>query len=1078
MLGPYRVLEKLREGGTGEAYMARPARRCSVAFRAIRLFLLACLLLLTWAPGAGAQEQSGSIRGTVRDSAGLIVRGATVEALSVSGTGRHTTVTDEKGAYRFPALPPGIYTVTSEFQDFSPATVKDVLLTLGQVLTIDLTLAVQPTAEAVEITGASPLIDVRQSASFATLRADIFSRLFMGTDFTAAVQIAPGARAEAKAGGIQIDGASGAEHRFIIDGMDTTNVRTGVSGKPMLADFVEEMQVKSSGYAAEFGGAVGGVVTARTKSGTNQLHGSAGFYEANNRFKGPVRPGHGYNLWTDQPESNLLEYRVPWQMWNAVGEIGGPAVKDRLWYYGAFSYSSNTYDEDATFVTDSTLTPRRITQTNPAYMINYEGAAAIGRNLRLRATGSNQRNRTRGTLPAVMPDGTSYYGTNPRLYGKDMYGYTTGTFDTNADGTINQAAYDARWILSGSDSQNDMYSANLDWVVTPSVFLNVMGGYYRINVSTPPEARGNSIVRGMATSMTNAWMTSRGYPTIPARYQQNRGFTDNISNSGTLKDMYDRADVSANATWFGSLAGQHMVKAGVRFERIGNDVYSGYTKPRINFFWGSPYQHSDGRVLSGKYGYYVVSQPVSAGTMHPTNVAFWLQDSWTVGARLTVNAGVRMENEHIPTYTQAPGEVDIRFGFGDKVAPRLGFAYDVRGDGRSKVYGSFGYFYDVLKLEMPRGLFGADHWVVNYWGLDTYDWSSVSCGEGTTPCPGTFFESLNMRIPATVPNPVLAEWFNRPGMTGIDPNLKPMKAGELTFGFEHQLGSTVALNARYVHKWLVRTIEDVGIHVPDFGEVYLVGNPGFGYTEVMEPAWPQFTTPKAQRDYDALEFRLRKRFSSRLGGEVNYTYSRLRGNYGGLASSDENGRVSPNVNRYFDAPYMSYDDNNHVVSGPLATDRPHFLNLVGEYDFPWGTAVSLAVAVGSGLPQTSEFYYQNYPVYYHGRNDLGRLPAFSQVNLQVQQEFRLGGTGRLALQAVIWNLFDQKNVIGYYSVTPYRDSVLMPNDNLFFGGPWDPAQMVALRRAQGVIIRDDVWFKTSNTYQAPREVRFGVRFRF
>jgi hypothetical protein len=100
------------------------------------------------------------------------------------------------------------------------------------------------------------------------------------------------------------------------------------------------------------------------------------------------------------------------------------------------------------------------------------------------------------------------------------------------------------------------------------------------------------------------------------------------------------------------------------------------------------------------------------------------------------------------------------------------------------------------------------------------------------------------------------------------------------------------------------------------------------------------------------------------------------------------------------------------------------------------------------------------------------------VNLQLQHEFRLGGARRLALQAVIWNLFDRKTVIGCYSATPYRDSVVMPNDDVFFGGPRDPAQLVAMRRAQGAVIRDDVWFKAANAHQAPREVRFGVRFRF
>jgi hypothetical protein len=1048
-----------------------------VPSRTILAALLACTIHLACPPNARAQEQSGSIQGRVRDPAGATLRGATVEARSASGAGTHTVVTDERGVYRFPALPPGNYTVSSKCQGFSQAEVSDVLLMLGQVLTIDITLSPDSAAKSIQSTPTSPLIDVQQSAAFATQRADLFSHLFAGADYTVAIQIAPGARAEAKSGGTQIDGASGSEHRFIIDGIDTTNLYTGVSGKALLVDFVEEIQVKSTGYAAEFGGAIGGVVTARTKSGMNQVHGSVGLYEQSNWLMGPVRPSHGYNTWTDQPESDLHEYRVPWQMFTPLGDIGGPGIRDRLWYYGALSYGSNTYDEDAVFVSDPALASHRISQTNHAFMGTYNATMLLGTGLRLRVTGSNQWNRTRGTLPAMAPQGRIYYGTDARLYGKDLSGYTAATFDKNADGTINQAAFDRRWVLSGSDLRVDAYSGNLDWVITPKVYLNITGGYYRTNTWTPAEAHGNSIVRGMATSMSNTWMTSRGYPTIPTAYQQTRGYTDNISSAGTVRDIFDRAAISVNGTWFASLAGSHVVKAGMQWERLGNDVFSGNTQPRIGFYWGSPYQATDGRVLTGTYGYYVVSQSAYEGDVHENNLAFWLQDSWTIGSRLTVNAGIRAENEHVPSYIQAPDAFYIRWGFGDKIAPRVGFAYDIKSDGRWKAYGSFGYFYDVMKLFMPRGYFGGLHSVSYVWGLNTYDWPSVSCGEGNAGCPGTFFESFQART-SNQPDPVLAAWFSRPGMTGVDPDIAPMKAGEFTLGLEHQLGVTLAASARYVHKWLVRAIEDVGIHVPGYGEDYLIGNPGFGYTEIMEPAWPAYHTPRAQRDYDAVELRLRKRFSKGLVGEVNYTYSRLRGNFSGLASSDENGRVNPNAERYFDAPYMSYDRNNHVVTGPLATDRPHVLNVMGSYQFRWGTSVGLAVIAESGLPQTSEFTYQGYPVYAYGRTDLGRLPAFSEVELQVQQQIRIGAKSRLTLQVVATNLFDQKAVIGYYSVNQYRDGVVFPNDDLFFGGPWDPAQLVAIRRAQGAIIRDETWYRTANVYQAPRQVRLGVRVTF
>jgi hypothetical protein len=308
-----------------------------------------------------------------------------------------------------------------------------------------------------------------------------------------------------------------------------------------------------------------------------------------------------------------------------------------------------------------------------------------------------------------------------------------------------------------------------------------------------------------------------------------------------------------------------------------------------------------------------------------------------------------------------------------------------------------------------------------------------------------------------------------------------VQTGEFVLGGDHELSNTMSLGVRYVHKWMFRTIEDVGLNLPGIGEAYLIANPGFGYTEVMDPSFPQFKTPKAKRNYDAMELRLRKRFSNRWSAEVDYTFSRLYGNYGGLASSDENGRTSPNVNRYFDALYMSYDDKQQAVYGSLATDRPHVAKVNATYDLPWGTSLGGFFIVQSGLPQTSEFTYQGYPIYANGRNDLGRLPIFKQFDLQAQHEFRLGGNRRISLLANIVNVLDLKTVTYYYGVNPYRTGVTPPSgvgDHLFWDQPWTPQQLVALSRSRGATIKDQVWYMTPNTFQAPREIRFQVKFSF
>ena len=108
--------------------------------------------------------------------------------------------------------------------------------------------------------------------------------------------------------------------------------------------------------------------------------------------------------------------------------------------------------------------------------------------------------------------------------------------------------------------------------------------------------------------------------------------------------------------------------------------------------------------------------------MSTTNIGLFVQDSWTIGRRLTLNLGLRTENEKVPTFVPddpSVPEYAIEWGFGKKLAPRVGFAWDVQGDGKTKVYGSWGVFYDIFKLQLPLGSFGGDKWLEYYYTLDS-----------------------------------------------------------------------------------------------------------------------------------------------------------------------------------------------------------------------------------------------------------------------------------------------------------------------------------------------------------------------
>src|SRR5215208_2278236 len=250
--------------------------------------LAALMAVLLFASPVAAQEQRGAIEGVVKDSSGAVLPGVTVEARTSTGVVL-TGTTDSEGVYRFPSVAPGTYEITATLQGFTPKKQGNVDVGLGQIKKVDVALGLQGVAESVQVTAESPLVDVRQSARQTNIAREQIELLPKGRDFTTLVTQAPGANNETKLGGISIDGASAGENRYVIDGIETTDLQNGTSGKNVIADFVEEVQVKSSGYTAEYGGATGGVINVITKSGTNNMHGNLLFnYQGDKLSQGTI----------------------------------------------------------------------------------------------------------------------------------------------------------------------------------------------------------------------------------------------------------------------------------------------------------------------------------------------------------------------------------------------------------------------------------------------------------------------------------------------------------------------------------------------------------------------------------------------------------------------------------------------------------------------------------------------------------------------------------------------------------------------------------------------------------------------
>ena len=169
--------------------------------------------------------------------------------------------------------------------------------------------------------------------------------------------------------------------------------------------------------------------------------------------------------------------------------------------------------------------------------------------------------------------------------------------------------------------------------------------------------------------------------------------------------------------------GTHAILAGYGFQRTENDINSFYPGGYVNIFWGSTLPQSG---LTGTYGYYEVNDRRITNKAGNNIHSLFVEDQWNVNSRLTLNLGLRTENEKIPTFRPDFLDTAFQFGFGEKLAPRLGAAYDLNGDGRVKLYGSWGLYYDWTKYELVRGSFGAETWCIFY---------RDSC-RGSSRCPG------------------------------------------------------------------------------------------------------------------------------------------------------------------------------------------------------------------------------------------------------------------------------------------------------------------------------------------------------
>ena len=256
-----------------------------------KLTVLAIFALLLSTSAFAQQVPTAKMEGKVVDSTGAPLPGVAIVATSPKMVGKATAVTDGEGAFRLFSLPSGLYEVTFSLQGFKTLIRKDIIVQLSQTIILNATMDQAALEEQVTVIGQSPLIDVKSTVKGMTMTKEVFMSLPRNRSFDGLLSTVPGVQYDYRTGGLSVDGATGTENMWYMDGADISNVHTGVNAQGAVMEMVEEVKVTASGYNAEFGGSMGGVVNVISRSGGNEFHGDIyGLYnDASLLFQGRSR---------------------------------------------------------------------------------------------------------------------------------------------------------------------------------------------------------------------------------------------------------------------------------------------------------------------------------------------------------------------------------------------------------------------------------------------------------------------------------------------------------------------------------------------------------------------------------------------------------------------------------------------------------------------------------------------------------------------------------------------------------------------------------------------------------------------
>ncbi|WP_416307790.1 TonB-dependent receptor [Neptunicella sp. SCSIO 80796] len=970
-----------------------------------------------------------------------------------TGYSREISVGDD-GAYRFAKLPTGEYDITVSKNGRVVAQDK-IRVSLGSNATANFDLLTDTGTEVIEVTGARvSAIDVSTTDSGLVIGEVELDRMPVGRNITAVSLLAPGTIQGDQGFGdgtnASFGGASIAENSCYINGLEVTDTRQGLGCGSVPFEFYKEFQVKTGGYSAQFGRTTGGVVNAVTKSGTNEWEfaATATWSPASLQEKGLKSRGNGGtgNVFRDDSvtENDAFDFTL---------SAAGPIIEDTLFIYALINPRSNE-DKFAADLNNGNAFYRADTEYHVREASggdNLFWAAKIDWDIsedhRLSYFAYSNRNDTTDTINAYNPD--------------------TGVIGDEIGVNIRKR---------GGEAQSLSYTGYL----TDDLSLSAMAGEIETQYATDPsnlDCPGVSDSRSIPNPVTGC------------------------GPGGSTGDNFDKNTqyrLDLEYVW-----GDHTLKAGLDIQErqstrvtvpVGGHTYDYSSLAPNSSIQGIPFTNNTGATIN-----YVSDRIfVGGGGFSSDLTAYYIEDQWQLLDNLVLNIGFRKDKFEGEGTTGK-----LLFDFDTDVAPRLGFSWDINGDGASKIYGTWGrYYLPIANNTIYRAASGVSDTTTYY----TFTGTDATTGAptGATPITGNQATSTNINSIPAIPEKAIFQ----------TEEADPFARDELIIGYEQVINDELSFAISATYREVTSALDDYcgayaypyclmvnpGKNATAYKDgVYYYGegdprnnldehDPNEDYSAfdladgIADPGSRTTTTaeqiglPEANNEYTAIQTKLNYR-TDNFRMNFIYTWSRSTGNFEGAVKSDID-QADAGVTQDFDFPALM-----DGAQGYQPNDRRHVFKLFGSYDIndDWSLGFNSSLTsgrplstFGQGYPDDNPDVYGSYGDTYYiftgqcpdnngngacdveekiynftPRGSAGRTPWIFNVDVSVAYNFTVSGVDMKAS-------LDVFNVLNNIEVT-------------------SPNEHYEQRRSEGTY---NQWYGAAYSWSAPRSVRLGFEARF